>query len=79
MCIYLLEHGGFLKLENRACKRPIGKFPTIKAAIDKCAEEQQCAVVDDNCDDVNEFNLCKFSDLIKTAKSTCTYYKPAAG
>ena len=77
--ICLLEYDGVFKLENRACKRPFGKFPTMKAAIDKCAEDHPCVVVDDNCNDVNEFRLCTIPDLIKTTDSHCSYFKPAAG
>ena len=70
---------GFLKIEHRTCRRSLGKFPTMKAAIDKCSEDQPCVVVDDSCDYLNEFSLCLPSDLIKTTDSHCTYVKPTAG
>ena len=70
---------GFFKLKNRTCKRSLGKFSTMEAAIDKCTEDQPCVVVDDNCDYVDEFSLCLTSDLIKTTDSHCTYFKPTAG
>ena len=70
---------GFYKIKNRTCKRSLGKFPTMKAAIDKCSEDQPCVVVDDSCDYLNEFSLCLHSDLIQTTDSHCAYVKPAAG
>ena len=75
----MLEYEGVFKLENRTCKRPLGKFATLKDAIDKCADDQNCFVIDDNCDNINEFSLCTPSDLIKTTDDHCAYFKPVAG
>ena len=80
LCIWLLEYAGFVKLKKRTCRRPLEKSPTMKDAIDKCGDDQDCFVIDDNCDaDVNEFSLCTLPDLIKTTDNHCAYFKPRAG
>ena len=77
--MFLSEYDEFLKINNRTCSKPIGSYFTMKIAISKCNQDERCVVVDDQCDDVNSFKLCRFSDLIDSNDPTCSYFKPATG
>ena len=80
LCIWLLEYAGFVKLKKRTCRRPLEKSPTMKDAIDKCGDDQDCLVIDNNCDAaVHGFSLCTLPDLIQTTDNHCAYFKPRTG
>ena len=77
--IFLPEYDDFFKMHNRACSQKLGTYDTMKEAMSGCSDDDPCVVVDDQCDNINQFSRCRFKDLIESNDDTCIYFKPATG
>ena len=75
------EYDHYLKFEKTTCKSPIDKFPTMNAAMARCVKDDPCVFMDDGCNNVGSFSLCRPRDMVESASndSSCIYYKFAAG
>ena len=76
---FLPEYDDFFKMNNRACSQKLGTYDTMKKAMSGCSDDEPCVVVDDQCDNINQFSRCRARDIIESYDHTCTYLKPAAG
>ena len=77
--IFLPEYDDFFKMNNRACSQKLGTYDTMKEAMSGCSDDEPCVVVDDKCDNINQFSRCRLKDLIESNDHTCSYFKPATG